>query len=89
VDADVPVAPVKTLEEVVQDPHVVFREMIQEKSLGPGESSVQVNFPVRLFDTPATIRMPPPELGEHNGEILQWLGYSPNQIERFGDEGVI
>jgi len=89
VDADVPVAPVKTLEEVVHDPHVVFREMIQEKSLRPGESSVQVNFPVRLFDTPATIRMPPPELGEHNGEILRWLGYSPNQIERFGEKGVI
>jgi len=89
VEADVPVAPVKTLEEVVRDPHVVFREMIQEKFLRPGESNFQVNFPVKLFDTPAKIRIPPPELGEHNSEILQWLGYSPKQIEQFGKEEVI
>ena len=89
VEADVPVAPVKTLEEVVQDPHVVFREMIQEKSLRSGESSFQVNFPVKLIDTPAKIRMPPPELGEHNSEILQWLGYSTKEIEQFEKGGVI
>ena len=88
-EADVPVAPVKTLEEVVIDPHVVFREMIHEESPRPGFSTYQVNFPIKLSDTPAKIRMPPPELGEHNSEILQWLGYSPTQIEEFRKEGVI
>jgi crotonobetainyl-CoA:carnitine CoA-transferase CaiB-like acyl-CoA transferase len=48
-----------------------------------------VGFPVKLSDTPAGIRMPPPKLGEHNCEILQWLGYSSKQIEHFGREGVI
>jgi crotonobetainyl-CoA:carnitine CoA-transferase CaiB-like acyl-CoA transferase len=89
VDADVPVAPVKTPDEVVRDPHVVSRGMIQEKSPRLGGLDLQVNFPVKLFDTPAEIRMPPPGLGEHNREILQWLGYSPQQIEQFGKEGVI
>jgi crotonobetainyl-CoA:carnitine CoA-transferase CaiB-like acyl-CoA transferase len=89
VDADVPVAPVKTLEDVVQDPHVVFREMIKEISLGSGESNFQVNFPIKLFDTPAEIRMPPPELGEHNEEILQWLGYSTGEIEGFEKGGIV
>jgi crotonobetainyl-CoA:carnitine CoA-transferase CaiB-like acyl-CoA transferase len=88
-DADVPVAPVKTLEEVVQDPHVVFRGMIQEKSVRPGETNFHVNFPVKLSDTQAEIRMPPPHLGEHNREILEWLGFSANQIEQFGARGVI
>ena len=88
-DADLPVAPVKTVEEVIQDPQVVFREMIQHKTLRPDVPSLQVDFPVKLSDTPARIRMPPPKLGEHNSEILQWLGYSPAQIEQFGRQGVI
>jgi crotonobetainyl-CoA:carnitine CoA-transferase CaiB-like acyl-CoA transferase len=89
VKADLPVAPVKTLEEVIQDPHRGFRQMIREKPGKPGELGFQVNFPVKLFDTPAEIRLPPPELGEHNGEILKWLGYSAAQIERFVKNGVI
>jgi crotonobetainyl-CoA:carnitine CoA-transferase CaiB-like acyl-CoA transferase len=48
-----------------------------------------VNFPVKLIDTPAKIRTPHPELGEHNKEILQWLGYSTKQIEQFEKGGVI
>lgn len=88
-DADLPVAPVKTVEEVIQDPHVIFREMIQEKALRPGAPSLQVGFPVKLSDTPAAIRMPPPKLGEHNDEILHWLGYSSKRIEDFEREGVI
>ena len=87
--ADVPVAPIKTTEEVTKDPHVNFREMIQEISLRSGEKNRQVNFPIKFSETPGTIRIPPPELGEHTEEILQWLGYSKKEIGKFKDEGVI
>jgi crotonobetainyl-CoA:carnitine CoA-transferase CaiB-like acyl-CoA transferase len=89
VQADVPVAPVHTMEDVVKDPHVIFREIIQDISLRSGETNKQVNFPVKLLETPGKIRLPPPALGEHNEEILHWLEYTTGEIEVFKNKGVI
>jgi formyl-CoA transferase/CoA:oxalate CoA-transferase len=37
--------------------------------------------PVRLSDTPATYRLPPPRLGEHTDAILGELSYSAAQVD--------
>jgi crotonobetainyl-CoA:carnitine CoA-transferase CaiB-like acyl-CoA transferase len=89
VEADVPVAPVHTMEDAVKDPHLIFREMILDISLSSGETNKQVTFPIKLSETPGKIRLPPPALGEHNQDILRWLGYSTGEIERFKKEGVL
>ena len=39
--ADVPVCPVKDIEEVLEDPQVAAREMIQEISLANGKKSAR------------------------------------------------
>ena len=89
VEADVPVAPVKTPEQVLEDPQVIFRQMIQEIKGPSGESYRQVAFPVKLSETPAVIQSPPPELGQHTEEVLLKAGYSREDIERFREEGAI
>jgi crotonobetainyl-CoA:carnitine CoA-transferase CaiB-like acyl-CoA transferase len=89
VEADVPAAPAQDLGDVAGDPHVAFREMIRRIPHASGRSDIQVNFPIKLSDTPAELRMPTPDLGEHNREILQGLGYSASEIEAFKKEGVI
>jgi crotonobetainyl-CoA:carnitine CoA-transferase CaiB-like acyl-CoA transferase len=33
--------------------------------------------------------LPPPELGEHNGEFLKALGYDENKIAELKETGVI
>jgi crotonobetainyl-CoA:carnitine CoA-transferase CaiB-like acyl-CoA transferase len=87
--ADVPAAPVNTLEEVVQDPHVAFRQMIQEVPLSSGERHRQIGFPIKLSHVTSPVRMPVPELGEHTEEILKEMGYADADIRAFAAEGVI
>ncbi len=89
IEADVPVAPVKTPEQALEDPQVIFRQMIQEIKGPSGESYRQVAFPVKLSETPAVIQSPPPELGQHTEEVLLKAGYSREDIERFREEGAI
>jgi CoA:oxalate CoA-transferase len=46
--------------------------------------------PVRMSDTPGTVRTPAPLLGEHTEEILrERLGMSGSEIARLHHEGVI
>jgi len=88
-EADVPAAPVQGAREVVSDPHVAFRKMIQEIPMPDGSTNRQVAFPVKLSDTPAAIQGPPPELGQHTEEILVRAGYSAEEVERFRREGAV
>ena len=49
----------------------------------------QVAIPFELSGTPASIRTPPPLLGEHSDEILAELGYTPADIRSLRDNGVV
>jgi crotonobetainyl-CoA:carnitine CoA-transferase CaiB-like acyl-CoA transferase len=49
----------------------------------------QVGIPFRLSATPASIRTPPPALGEQADEVLAELGYAPGQIADLRGRGII
>lgn len=87
--ADVPAGPVNDTREATEDPQVAARGMLEEVALKSGKKIKQVRFPVKLSETPAAIRRPPPELGEHSDEILAWVGYTPDEIAAFRKKGVI
>jgi crotonobetainyl-CoA:carnitine CoA-transferase CaiB-like acyl-CoA transferase len=86
---DIPFASVNTLEELPFDPQIAFRGLIFDIDHPRFGKMRQVKFPGKLSSTPAKIRTPPPELGEHTEEILQGLGYSTKEIEHFRKSGVI
>jgi formyl-CoA transferase len=69
-DADVPSAPLNTLDDVFADPQVAHLKMrvdVPHPKLG---SVGYVRNGVRLSDTPTAVSTCSPELGEHNDEIL-------------------
>ena len=49
----------------------------------------QVGQLVTFGDTPGRIRYPPPMLGEHTREIMQWLGYDDDTIASYRERGII
>jgi crotonobetainyl-CoA:carnitine CoA-transferase CaiB-like acyl-CoA transferase len=49
-----------------------------------------VGAPVRLSETPGSVRTPSPMLGEHTTQVLrELLGMSPEAVAALRDQGVI
>ena len=88
VKAGVPAAPVNTVGRMIEDPQVIAREMIvKQQHPTAGEISV-IGVPVKLSETPGSVRTPAPLLGQHTVEILGALGYGA-QIEALKKDGVV
>ena len=89
-DAEVPCAPVQSIDQVFQAPQVLHRDMLMEVEHPTAGKVRMAGIPVKFSVTPASVRMPPPLLGEHNGEILKnWLGMSAEAIEELMREKVL
>ncbi|MHC1604969.1 MAG: CaiB/BaiF CoA transferase family protein, partial [Candidatus Methanofastidiosia archaeon] len=88
-EAGVPCGPINTVDRVLTDEHVLFRDMVQEFYHPKIGKFKHTGIPVKYKENPGSLRMPPPILGEHKREILLELGYSEKEIEEFEKEGVI
>ena len=75
-----PSGPIYDISQIVDDPHVVERELLadypdDEMRLLPMHHVVP-----RLLGTPGSIRLPAPWLGQHNRELLDALGIDARRV---------
>lgn len=77
----IPAAPINDIPTILNDPHVQSRGLVYDQFIGP---------PVKFSATPAEVRLPPPSLGDHTGEVLrEVLELDEAIIATYHAEGVI
>ena len=87
--ADVPCAPINRVDQVFSDAQAMARGLKVEIPHPFGQAPSVAN-PVRLSDTPATYRRPPPLLGEHTEEVLLGeLGRDRACLDRLRADGTV
>ena len=86
----VPCAPVRTIKEVVNDPHLHQRGMLQWIDHPELGRIVVQSSPMRYDGTPQLPHQPSRKLGEDNeGVLTGWLGLSSDKVASLAREGVI
>ncbi len=73
-EAEVTVGPIYDVSQIVEDPHVLERELIADYPDADMGAFPMHHVVPRLLGTPASVRTPAPRVGEHNRALLAELG---------------
>ncbi len=85
----VPAGPINDVVAAFASPEAIARGMTVEMEHPAWGIIRQVGVPFEFSATPATIRTPPPLLGQDTAEILAELGYSPVEVRALREAKVV
>jgi crotonobetainyl-CoA:carnitine CoA-transferase CaiB-like acyl-CoA transferase len=86
----IPMGAINTIPQIVDHPQVKARGALVEMDHPRAGKVRMVGVPVRLSETPGSVRTPAPMLGEHTEEILEkMLGLGAEDITSLRTAGVI
>ncbi|MBU0603891.1 MAG: CoA transferase [Gammaproteobacteria bacterium] len=88
-EADVPVSPVYSIEDIVADPQYLARAMFESARLPDGREFKMPAVMPRLSATPGGTEWIGPALGAHTTEILESLGYNAEDVALLRAEGAV
>jgi crotonobetainyl-CoA:carnitine CoA-transferase CaiB-like acyl-CoA transferase len=86
---EVSVSKANSLDEVLIDPQLLHRDMVVELDHPRAGKVKQIGIPVKLSQTPGSVRKLGPSPGEHTDEILSGLGYTEKSIRVLRETGAI
>ncbi|CRM32753.1 Formyl-coenzyme A transferase [Pseudomonas sp. 24 E 13] len=87
--AQVPASRIYSAEDMLGDPQFLAREMFLSAQLPGGKDFKMPGIVPKLSDTPGSCEWVGPQLGEHNGVLLNALGYDAAAIARLRADGAI
>jgi crotonobetainyl-CoA:carnitine CoA-transferase CaiB-like acyl-CoA transferase len=87
--AGIPAGAINTVDRALAHPQVLARDMVLTTEHPTAGTLRMPGSPVRLSGHTATVRRPPPLLGEHTDEVLSELGYSAAAIASLHQGGVV
>lgn len=85
----IPCGPLYRVDQALEHPQVQHRAMVVEKEHPTAGLIRLLGLPVKLSDTPGEVRLAPPVLGQHTRDILTTIGYSPEDVRRLAEDGVL
>ncbi len=88
-EAGVPAGPINDIAQVLADPQVIHNGMIQEVDHPTIGNLKVLGIPYSLSETPGSVRLAPPLLGQHTEDVLQGMGYSTSDIVLLREKGVV
>ncbi|RDW12532.1 CaiB/BaiF CoA transferase family protein [Paracoccus thiocyanatus] len=75
--AGVPCGAVRSIDQVIADPHTIHREMVVDIGEYRGTGS-----PIKLSRTPASYRLPPPAFAQHSAEVMAERALDPDSYRQ-------
>jgi formyl-CoA transferase len=87
--AEVTIGPIYDISQILEDPHVIERELLADYPDGDMGAFPMHHVVPRLSATPGSIRTPAPRLGQHNDEILRSLGLKVSEIKALKERGIL
>ena len=88
-EAEVTIGPIYDISQIIEDPHVLERELIADYPDADMTAFPMHHVVPRLSETPGTIRAPAPRLGEHNRSLLAEIGVNDEAYARLVQQGVV
>ena len=87
--ASVPSAPILRIDQVMDEPQTAASGMVvsTEHPRHPGYRSLAL--PIQWDGARPGVRRVPPRLGEHDADVLTWLGYTLDDIRSLRERGVL
>jgi len=85
----IPYAPLQNYHEVLNDPQARANDFFVTYDHPTYGRIEAVANPVKLSNTPATVRMSAPEFGQHTEEVLLEYGYTWDDIAQFKEQSII
>ena len=80
---------VRDIAQMLTDPQLAARDMIATLMHPTVGATRVIGAPIKLSETPASVRTAPPVLGQHTDGVLSEFGYSADEIAKLRESRVI